>query len=50
MDSQPQQPQQWHLLVASKIAVTLATCAYPVLTLILLNRPNTKAWFAAQAE
>ena len=28
----------------------LATCIYPILTLVLLNRPNTKAWFAAQPE
>lgn len=38
------------IMVASTLAVTLATCIYPILTLILLNRPNTKAWFAAQTE
>jgi hypothetical protein len=26
------------------------TCAYPILTLVLLNHPRTKEWFAAQPE
>ncbi len=28
----------------------VVTCIYPILTLILLNRPSTKAWFANQPE
>ena len=26
----------------------LVTCSYPILALVLLNRPNVKSWFAAQ--
>ena len=28
----------------------IVMCTYPILSLILLNRPDTKSWFAAQPE
>lgn len=37
-------------MVVGAIVSVLVTCTYPILTLILLNRPRTKEWFAAQPE
>lgn len=37
-------------MIGGAVIGTLVSCAYPVLVLILLNRPNTKQWFAAQPE
>lgn len=34
-------------MAAGAIGGILVACAYPILTLILLNRSETKAWFAA---
>ncbi len=36
------------VLIGSIIGGVLVTCIYPILTLVLLNRPNTKNWFANQ--
>lgn len=36
------------IMIASTVLVMVITCIYPVLSLILLNRPKTKAWFANQ--
>ena len=38
------------IMVATTILTLLVMCTYPVLSLILLNRPSTKEWFAAQPE
>lgn len=38
------------IMVGSTVLTILVMCTYPILTLILLNRPNTKEWFAAQPE
>lgn len=38
------------IMIGSMVFVILISCIYPILTLVLLNRPNTKAWFASQAE
>ncbi len=38
------------LMVASAIGGALISCAYPLLTLILLNRAAPKAWFASLAK
>ena len=37
-------------MVVSAVVGVIVTCAYPILTLVLLNRPKTKEWFAAQPE
>ena len=37
-------------MVVGAVFGVIVTCAYPILTLILLNRPKTKEWFAAQPE
>lgn len=37
-------------MIGGVIIGSLVSCAYPVIVLILLNRPNTKQWFAAQPE
>lgn len=37
-------------VVITMLFSILISCIYPVLTLILLNRPTTKEWFAAQPE
>ena len=36
------------VMLASMIGTAVITLVYPVLTLILLNRPNVKTWFANQ--
>jgi predicted small integral membrane protein len=36
------------IVVASTIFGVLIMCVYPILALVLLNRPRTKEWFAAQ--
>jgi hypothetical protein len=36
------------VMLASMIVTAVITLIYPVLTLILLNRPNVKTWFANQ--
>jgi hypothetical protein len=36
------------MMVAGAIGGVLVSCIYPVLTLVFLNRPATKAWFAKQ--
>ncbi len=36
------------VMIASAIFGVLITCSYPILTLILLNRPAIKAWFASR--
>lgn len=38
------------VMIGSMIFGVAITCVYPILTLILLNRPATKTWFANQAE
>lgn len=38
------------LMIGSMLFVIVLSCIYPILTLVLLNRPTTKAWFAAQPE
>lgn len=38
------------LMVGSAVLTILVMCTYPVLSLILLNRPRTKEWFAAQPQ
>lgn len=37
-------------MTVGAVGGVIVTCAYPILTLILLNRPKTKEWFAAQPE
>lgn len=37
-------------LAVTTVLSVVVMCAYPILSLILLNRPSTKAWFAAQPE
>lgn len=37
-------------MVIGAVVGVVVTCVYPILTLILLNRPKTKQWFAAQPE
>jgi hypothetical protein len=38
------------IMVGSAVLTILVMCTYPVLSLILLNRPRTKEWFAAQPQ
>ncbi len=38
------------IMVGSAIGGVLLSCLYPILTLVLLNRPQTKEWFARQAD
>jgi hypothetical protein len=38
---------EW-ILIGSTLLTILAMSAYPVISLVLLNRPKTKEWFAAQ--
>jgi len=38
------------IMVGSGILTILVMCTYPILTLVLLNRPSTKEWFAAQPD
>jgi len=38
---------EW-IVIGSTLLTILAMSAYPVITLVLLNRPKTKEWFAAQ--
>lgn len=38
------------MMIGSMVFGIVITCVYPILTLVLLNRPKTKAWFAAQPE
>ena len=40
---------EW-VVIGSMIFGLVITAAYPIITLILLNRPNTKAWFANRPE
>ncbi len=40
---------EW-VMIGSMVFGILITCIYPILTLVLLNRPKTKEWFAAQPE
>lgn len=39
-----------NVMLGSMIFGILLTCIYPILSLVLLNRPKTKEWFAAQPE
>lgn len=38
---------EW-IVIGSTLLTILAMSAYPVISLVLLNRPKTKEWFAAQ--
>lgn len=38
------------IMIGSIVFGIVLTCLYPILALVLLNRPTTKAWFAAQPE
>jgi hypothetical protein len=38
------------IMVASMVVGVLIACSYPVLTLIFLNKPATKTWFANQPD
>lgn len=38
------------VMAGTAIAGVLVSCVYPVLTLILLNRPFVKSWFASQVR
>ena len=38
------------IMVGSAIGGVLLSCLYPILALVLLNRPDIKEWFARQAE
>lgn len=38
------------VMLASMIGGVLVACVYPVLTLVFLNRPKVKTWFANQPE
>ncbi len=38
------------VMVVSTVLGVIVMCAYPILSLVLLNRPNVKEWFAAQPE
>ncbi len=38
------------VMVGGAVAGVLVTCVYPILTLILLNRPSVKSWFASLAK
>ena len=38
------------IMIISTLFGVIVMCSYPILCLILLNRPNTKQWFAAQPE
>ncbi len=40
---------EW-VMIGSMVFGVVITCAYPILSLILLNRPATKTWFANQPE
>lgn len=37
------------IMLASMLFGVLVPCIYPILTLVLLNRPNVKTWFANQS-
>lgn len=37
-----------NIMIGSMVFGLLLTCLYPVLSLILLNRPKVKEWFASQ--
>lgn len=55
MTVDPAMPAAAHAVMRSTMVIgavvgVVATCIYPILTLVLLNRPNTKQWFAAQPE
>ncbi|QTN32864.1 hypothetical protein HZ994_11180 [Akkermansiaceae bacterium] len=38
------------MMVVTTVLSVVVMCSYPILCLILLNRPATKQWFAAQPE
>lgn len=38
------------IMIGSMVVGALISAIYPTLTLILLNRPKTKAWFATQPD
>jgi len=38
------------IMLGSMVVGVLISCVYPILTLILLNRPNVKTWFANQPD
>lgn len=38
------------VMIGSMVFGIVITCVYPILTLVLLNRPRIKEWFAAQPE
>lgn len=38
------------VMMGSMIFTAVISCVYPILSLILLNRPNVKAWFANKPE
>ncbi len=38
------------VMIGSAFFGIVLTCLYPILSLVLLNRPKTKEWFAAQPE
>jgi len=38
------------IMIGSIVFGIVITCLYPILALVLLNRPKTKEWFAAQPE
>lgn len=38
------------MMIVTTVLGVVVMCAYPILSLILLNRPATKEWFAAQPE
>lgn len=40
---------EW-IMIGSMVFGLVIACLYPILTLILLNRPKVKDWFAAQPE
>ena len=37
------------LMAGGAIGGVLVSCAYPIITLVILNRPSTKEWFAGRA-
>lgn len=38
------------IMIGSTILTLVVMCAYPILTLVLLNRPKTKEWFANRPD
>ena len=38
------------IMIGSMLVTFAVMAAYPILALVLLNRPNTKAWFANRPE